>query len=119
MTDSILTTIKKLLGLAEDYTPFDADVIVFINSAFMTLRQLGLGPEAGFSISDSSTTWTDYINDIQLYEPVKEYIYLKVRTMFDPPVNSFVMDAYTQQASELEWRLMVEKDYFQKKETTT
>lgn len=119
MNDSILITIKKLLGLAEDYTPFDADVIVFINSAFMTLRQLGIGPESGFSISDSSTTWNEYLSDLQLYEPIKEYIYLKVRIMFDPPSNSFVMDAYKQQASELEWRLMVEKDYVQEKETTS
>lgn len=110
-TNSILTSIKKLLGIAEDYTHFDQDIIIHINSMFLTLNQLGVGPRDGFSIEDSSTKWTDYISDVKKLEAVKTYIYLKVKLIFDPPLNSSVLESYKQIISELEFRLNVEVEY--------
>ena len=112
MDDSILATIKKMLGLATEYTAFDQDIIVLINSQFMVLQQLGVGTKDvhGFAIKDYSEKWKDFLeNDVNL-RAVKEYIYMKVRMVFDPPGNSFVMDAYKQQCQELEWRLNVQAE---------
>lgn len=103
--ENILNSIKKLLGIAEDYTQFDADIIMHLNSAFATLQQLGVGPPEGFMIEDDSATWIDYIGESATMSSVKTYLYLKVRMVFDPPTSSFVMDALDRQAKELEWRL--------------
>lgn len=109
--ESILNSVKKLLGLEPDYTPFDTDLIMHINSVIMVLRQMGVGPSSGYSITGPEETWADYLgSDEPLLEAVKSYIYLKVRTVFDPPSNSYVMDAIQKQISEYEWRLNVEVD---------
>lgn len=108
--DSILTSIKKLLGIVEADESFDADIIMDINSVFMILRQLGIGPVEGFSISDKTSVWTDYISDISSIELVKTYIYKKVRLMFDPPQSGIAVDALQKEISEYEWRLRVEVD---------
>lgn len=108
--DSILTSIKKLLGIAEDYTNFDTDIIIHINSVFSILTQLGVGPSEGFSISDKRDTWYDFIGDSTKIELVKTYIYLKVRLIFDPPQSSSVIDAINRTINELEWRLNVSVD---------
>lgn len=105
MEQSILTTIKKMLGIAEDYESFDLDVITNINMALMTLNQLGVGPEDGFSISDKSSVWSDFIKDVKNLEGVKTYIFIKTKLVFDPPTGSFVLDALDRQVKELEWRL--------------
>lgn len=111
MQESILYSIKKMMGLDPDYTPFDTDLILHINSVLMILRQLGIGPVLGYSITGPDETWDDYLgSDEPLLEAVKSYIYLKVRTMFDPPSNSYVMDAIQKQIAEYEWRLNVEVD---------
>lgn len=108
---SILYSVKKMMGLDPDYTPFDTDLIVHINSVIMVLRQLGVGPQSGYAITGPDETWSDYLGDDEsLLEIVKSYIYLKVRTVFDPPSNSYVMDAIQKQISEYEWRLNVEVD---------
>lgn len=107
--DSILTSIKKLLGITEEYEHFDPDIIVHINSAFMILNQLGVGPEEGFSIKDKSSTWDEFLSGSNL-EAVKTYVYLKVKLMFDPPLSSTVIEAIKSQISELEWRLNVSTD---------
>ena len=107
LNDSILVTIKKMLGLEDQYTPFDTDVIIHINAALMTLTQLGVGPKEGFQISDYNETWSSFLtNEVQL-GAVRTYVYLKVKMAFDPPTNSFVMDAMKQQAEEIGWRLNV------------
>ncbi len=108
--DSILTSIKKLLGITEDYECFDQDVIIHINSAFSVLTQLGVGPEAGFFIEDSSAIWSDFVSDTSKLEFIKTYIYLKVKLVFDPPTSSAVIDAINRQISELEWRINVTVD---------
>lgn len=105
MSDSILTSIKKLLGIAENYEFFDADVIMNINMAFMVLYQLGVGPSTAFSITDKSATWSDFLGDATDLEGVKTYIFLKVKRVFDPPQSSAAMEAIKQSIDELEWRL--------------
>ena len=108
--DSILTSIKKLLGIEETYTYFDTDIIIYINSAIMSLTQLGVGPSTGFVISDSSQTWTNFIGERTDIESIKSYIYLKVRLIFDPPANAFVNESMIRQITELEWRLNVQSE---------
>ncbi len=108
--ESILASTKKLLGIAKEYEQFDADIIIHINSAFMVLNQLGVGPKEGFSIKDNASNWTEFITDKNKIEAVKSYIYLKVRVLFDPPQSSAVMESMNRQISELEWRLNVAVD---------
>lgn len=104
--ESILTSIKKLLGISEEYEHFDPDIIMHINSVFSILTQLGVGPSEGFSITDKYATWEDYLNDDPTLSSVKTYIYLKVRLMFDTAsLTSTVADAINRQISELEWRI--------------
>lgn len=110
--ESILTSIKKMLGIDEEYTHFDADIIMHINSVLMTLTQLGVGPSEGFAIEDDTSTWIDFIPQIttaQLHA-VKSYIYMKVKLMFDPPLSSSVIESMNRQIAELEWRLNVAVD---------
>jgi hypothetical protein len=110
MEPSILTSTKKILGIAEDYTVFDLDVITHINSAFSTLTQLGVGPADGFMIDDETAVWTDFIADDLQYNAVKTYIYLRVRLIFDPPSTSYLIAAFTDQIKELEWRLNTHRE---------
>ena len=105
--ESILTSIKKLLGISEDNTDFDADIIMHINSVFMILRQLGVGPEEGFSIEGEDATWNDFMSDNSKIESIKTYIYMKVRLIFDPPINSSVIESMNHIIGELEWRLNI------------
>ena len=107
--ESILTSIKKLLGIQEEYTNFDNDIIMHINSTFSTLTQLGVGPSNGFIIKDKSSTWDEFVSDNRL-ECVKSYVYLKVRLLFDPPSTSAVMDSINRQITEYEWRINVYSD---------
>ncbi len=103
--DSILTSIKKLLGIAEEYEHFDADIIMHINSVFTILTQLGVGPSNGFSIENKEAKWHDFIGEDNGIEMVKSYIHLKVKLLFDPPISSAVMEAMNQMIKELECRL--------------
>ena len=108
--DSILTSVKLTLGIVEEDESFDAVIILHINSTFMILQQLGVGPVNGFSISDKFSTWSEYLSDSQQLELVKSYMYLKVRLMFDPPASSTVMECYNRQIQEFEWRLNIAVD---------
>lgn len=110
MTDSILYTIKKMLGLDPDYEAFDIDVIIHINSALMVLMQIGVSNSSWFSITGPDETWSDFLGTSFDVEPVKSYVYLRVRRAFDPPANSFVADSIDRQISELEWRINVQVD---------
>lgn len=107
--DSILDSIKKLLGIDESYDVFDVDIMIHINSALMSLTQIGVGPESGFFITSSEETWSDFIGSNINVEAVKTYIYLKVRLVFDPPAGS-LLDSIKEQIRELEWRLNVAVD---------
>lgn len=110
MFDSILDTIKKMLGIDPSYTAFDLDIISHINSTFFTLSQIGIGPRDGFSICDSRERWVDYIGADSGLEAIKTYIYLRVKDLFDPSSSSVVSDSYHRSIKELEWRLKVEAE---------
>lgn len=111
--ESILTSIKKLLGPAETYDYFDPDIIIHINSVFADLALLGVGPSEGFSIEDNSSTWDEFFGDFPqptLLNNVKTYMYLKVKLVFDPPSNSSVLKSYEEMIKKLEWKLNVTVD---------
>lgn len=108
--ESILTSIKKLLGISEDYTQFDSDLIMHINTVFLNLTQLGVGPEEGFSIQNENDAWSDFIDDNAQLQAVKSYMYLKVKLLFDPPLSSSVIESMNRMIAELEFRLNVAVD---------
>lgn len=123
MNDSILTSIKKLLGINEEYEHFDQDIIIHINSVFMTLKQIGIGPSEGFMIRDKSSTWNDFLNtgasvirfdgrqNVKMdLGALQSYVYIKVKLIFDPPPNSFTIESLNKVANEYEWRLNLESD---------
>jgi hypothetical protein len=112
MEQSILTSTKKILGIAEDYTVFDLDILTHINTAFATLTQLGVGPADGFMIEDETAVWTDFdpVDDHLNFNSVKSYVFLKVKMLFDPPTTSYLLSASEKQIEELEWRLNVHRE---------
>lgn len=105
--ESILTSIKKLLGIGETDISFDPDIIMHINSAIFELTQIGVGPSAGYHIENNEATWKDYLLDINQLEAVKTCIYLKVKMVFDPPQNSFTITSYEKQIERYEFRLNI------------
>lgn len=109
MNDSILITIKKMLGFDADYTAFDTDIIVAINSALMVLGQLGVC-DPGFMITGADETWAAMLKDSTLLESAKLHMYLKVKVAFDPPSSSFVLASFENQIKEMEWRLNVQAE---------
>lgn len=113
MRDSILTSIKKLLGIAEEDDTFDTDIIIHINSVIMILRQMGIGPLEGFEVHDASQNWTEYLGEdgMAQFSSVKSYIFLKVRQLFDPATNGAVTESTNKLISELEYRLYAEAEW--------
>lgn len=111
MTESILTSVKKMMGIAEEYDHFDADLIMHINSVFFILHQLGLGLSL-FKIESADEEWDDFIvlNPGINIEAVKTYMYERVRLIFDPPTNSSLLNAYKEDIKEFEWRLQIETE---------
>lgn len=109
LMESILLSIKKLLGIMPEYTYFDDDIIIHINTAFATLNQLGVGPKGGFMIVDENSEWEEYTTETNL-NMVKTYIYLKVRLLFDPPTSSVLVESINRSIAELEWRIFLEGD---------
>ena len=109
--ESILTSIKKVLGIYEEDTSFDIDIIMHINTVHMFHRLMGIRPSNGFSISGKYEVWNDFLSDNTLLESVKTYIALKVRLIFDPPASSTIVEAMNRTITELEWRLNVQVDY--------
>ena len=108
--DSILTSIKKMLGIEEDYTQFDQELILFINSVFGILFQLGVGQTTEpYKIADSTDVWDDFMKGDQI-ETVKSYVYMKVKLLFDPPSSSFVLNSYQELIKEFEWRCNVDAE---------
>lgn len=105
--ESILTSIKKMLGIVEEYEHFDTDIIMHINSVFAILTQIGIGPTNGFMIEDKTANWDDFIGDRADLTLVKSYIFLKVKLLFDPPLSTAVLECYKAQISEYEFRLSI------------
>lgn len=116
MIESILISIRKQVGLEENCDDFDSDLIMYINSAFMDLKQLGVGPDNGYNIVDTSEEWEDYINTDRkpelksLLSAVKTFIYLKVRLAFDPPQGAAVLEHMKEMLNETEWRINLEAE---------
>lgn len=109
MNDSILVTIKAMLGMTEDYDAFDTDIIVGINSVILSLHQLGIGPEEGFAVTSKEEKWSDLLGtDDILLTAAQQYVFLKVRLIFDPPSSSAHIEAMKNTISELEWRLTLQ-----------
>jgi hypothetical protein len=111
MSDSILTSTKKILGIEADYTAFDLDIITHINSALSTLTQIGVGPELGFMIEDASAEWVDFLGTDPRLNAVKQYVYLRVKMVFDPPQSGYAVTAMKEQIQEHEWRLNVQMEH--------
>lgn len=107
---SILTSVKKMCGIPEEYEHFDLDMVMHINSVFAVLNQLGVGPSEGFTISDKSTDWSEFTEDNAVLSMVESYVGLKVRLIFDPPTSSAVTESINKLVSEFEWRLNVAVD---------
>lgn len=110
VTDSILLSVKKILGIEPDYLVFDQDIITHINSVFGTLNELGIGPIDGFMIEDETALWSEYLVGQLTLNGVKTYMYLRVRLLFDPPSTSYLLTSLNDQAKELEWRLNVVRE---------
>src|SRR5690606_402498 len=110
MTDSILSTTKKALGIDDAYEAFDPDIKMAVNTVFGTLQQLGVGPEEGFAIEDKETKWSEYLGNDKNLNQVKSYMYMRVRLIFDPPQTSYLITSLEKQCREIEWRLQVYKD---------
>lgn len=111
--DSILTSVKKVLGIPSDYDHFDRDILLHLNTVMSILNQLGVGPEKGFIVEDESTLWSDLFDgdiDTNKMMYVKSYVCLRVRLLFDPPTSSGAIDAMERQMRELEWRITVTRD---------
>ena len=109
--DSILLSVAKYIGFESDYSVFDKDLIKSINTELFNLYQLGVGPSKPFSITSSAETWSDFLGDKEEYfKCAKEYVYIRVKRIFDPPANGTLMDALTQEMREIEWRITVMVD---------
>ncbi len=109
MKDSILHDCKKMLGIEDDYKAFDSELFLHINSIFVILNQLGVGPPSGFLVEDEDAKWEHFLGDSRRdLNLVKSYVFIRLRLMFDPPANSFLVNSLTEQAKEFEWRLNVQ-----------
>lgn len=110
MDDSILTSVKKIVNVAEDVDNFDTALITYINTSLATLNQLGVGPEQGFMIQDATPTWEDFLGDDPNLNLIQSYVCLVVRTIFDPPTTSFAIEAMNKQIDRFEWRISVYRE---------
>lgn len=110
MTNSILNNVKKVVGIDVNNPDFDVDILIYINMAFFTLNQLGIGPATGYAIEDASPTWDAFIGSDLRLNSVKAYVCLRVRLVFDPPTTSYMIDSMKQLVQELEWRLNVKRE---------
>lgn len=108
--ESILTSVKKLLGITEEYEAFDPDLIMHINTVLAILTQLGVGPDVGFFIVDKTATWSDWISNTLICEPVKSFVFLKVRLFFDPPASTAAVESMNKLLDELEYRIKLTVD---------
>ena len=108
--DSILTSIKKLMGLTEEYDAFDQDILILINSVLFELEQIGVKAKDGFSLTDKTVVWSDYSDDDRLLNVLKPYIYMKTKVAFDPPTSSGALDSMNRIIDRFEWRINLYAD---------
>lgn len=117
--NSIIMSIKKLLNVEHNDPAFDTNIGMAINAEFMTLHQLGIGPDEPFYVNDADTVWTDFSDDKTLINAVKQYVFLKVRMIFDPPTSSSVAESYNSRIHELEFRMNVQAERNQNAEESS
>lgn len=111
MEQSILKSTKKVLGVGPDDVSFDLDITTYINSAFSTLTDLGVGPVGGFAIEDQGAVWADFLaNDLIKLSKIKTCVFLRVKLLFDPPTSAYLLDAAKEQLREQEWRLNTNRE---------
>ena len=108
--DSILTSIKKLMGITEEYDAFDQDILILINSVLFELEQIGVKAKEGFVLSDKTAVWSDYSDDDRLLNVLKPYIYMKTKLTFDPPTSSGALDSMNRIIDRFEWRINLYSD---------
>ena len=108
--DSILTSIKKLMGLTAEYDAFDQDILILINSVLFELEQIGVKAKDGFSLTDKTVVWSDYSDDDRLLNALKPYIYMKTKLTFDPPTSSGALDSMNRIIDRFEWRINLYSD---------
>ena len=115
--DSILLSIKKLLGMDPiEFTQYDTDLIIHINTIIEFLNQLGVDIPEGFKINDENTLWSDYLNKPEyndIKDSIKNYIYLRVRLVFDPSTNSSLLNSINDTIKELEWRIRTYIEFYE------
>ena len=118
MNESILNTLKKMLGITEEQTEFDAEIIIHINSVINILHQIGVFNSADdvYSIDGPAQTWADFLTDISKFSMVKSYMFIKVKLLFDPPLNSTVISSMERQITEFEFRLLENHNDFKKED---
>lgn len=109
-SSSILNSVKKLLGISPNDDGFDQEIKDNINAEFLTLHQLAVGPEEGFSITGPDEVWSDYTTNLHLQDAVRQFVYLRVRLIFDPPASSVVADQINNKIAELTFRLNVQAE---------
>lgn len=110
MDESILSSVKSKIGMLDEYTEFDGPIIDYINSVFMVLKQIGVGPTEGFYIKDATAVWTDFMDESAELNGVKTYVGQKAKLMFDPPQSSALLQALKESIAEFEWRLNIAVD---------
>lgn len=113
MSESILTSVKKTLGLDEAYTAFDPEIILYINGVLADLHQIGIGPVLGFQIADATEEWADFIPADATFNNVRLLVCLRVRLLFDPPESSYAITAFQQQIDQLVWRIREHREELQ------
>ena len=110
MDNNILSSMKKFLGVCPEYTAFDEQILMYVNSAFSTLKQLGIGGDNGIEV-DENTEWSVIITK-QRFNFLKAYVNMRVKLMFDPPTSSFALEALKEQINEYEWRIRSEVEIY-------
>ena len=110
MDESILDSLKNMLGILPNDTAFDNELISHINAFISNLTDIKIGPEEGFIVEDVTTTWGDFVSDISIMAAVREYLYAAIRLVFDPPSNSFVVTSLEKAKDEAFWRLYMKAD---------
>lgn len=110
LNESILDEVKKTLGINQEVTVFDNEIKIYINSALATLSQLGIGPVEGWEIQDATDEWSDFIAEDLHLNPIKTYVHLRTKMLFDPPTNSWMTVAMKEQIEQLEWRLNITRE---------
>lgn len=111
MEESILKTIKQHLGVYDEDTSFDQQIIDDINLTLNVLGQIGVRPEEGFQITGYDETWSSFLSDNGMLNLVKPYVFRKTQMLFDPPQSGILVNEYNKQLDEMEWRINAAVEY--------